>query len=236
MTPTGWLAYRNTVYGFQFFYPQDASITAQDEDYVQIHLAIAPGTSLVSKYLEVFGRSDDGTCKGAYGGTVTYVIVNGYIFLREEGRDQGADQVHDWVSYSTRQGNVCISFNFTLHSCNPDSCFPPVPVFDKAAETSVFTQILRTFSLLPAAPTPSATPDDTQPTSLPIRDFTIVVSGEFKLIGYMNCNEVANYQWIVEPCNGESGGCWISQTPLFGTSYAGFLRWEGNEYCGWNIP
>lgn len=235
-SPTGWQVYQNTAYGFQFFYPSDASITVRQEGYVQIHLTIVPGTNLVSKYLEVYWRNDDGICRGTYGGTVTNIIFNGYVFLREEGRDQGAGQVYEWISYSTRQGNACLSFNFILHSGNPDMYSPPVPLFDKAAESAIFTQVVRTFSMLPVAPTPSMTPDDTQTAPLPIRDFNTVVSGEFKLIGYMRCSDVANYQWDVEACNGESGGCWISRTPLFGTSYSGFLRWEANRYCGWNIP
>jgi len=69
------------------------------------------------------------------------------------------------------------------------------------------------------------------PTVLPIYDFNT-----FKVIGSMSCNEVANYTWRQEACNAESGGCWISQTPLFENNYAGFFRHDGNTICGMNIP
>jgi hypothetical protein len=69
------------------------------------------------------------------------------------------------------------------------------------------------------------------PTTLPIYDFHT-----FKVIGTMNCNEVQNYTWRQEACNAESGGCWISQTPLFENDYSGFFRHDGNTICGMNIP
>jgi hypothetical protein len=69
------------------------------------------------------------------------------------------------------------------------------------------------------------------PTLLPIYDFNT-----FKVIGTMACSEVANYTWRQEACNAESGGCWISQTPLFENNYAGFFRHDGNTICEMNIP
>jgi len=69
------------------------------------------------------------------------------------------------------------------------------------------------------------------PTVLPIYDFNT-----FSVIGTLGCSEVATYTWRQEACNGESGGCWISQTPLFGNSYSGFFRHDGNTICGMNIP
>ena len=69
------------------------------------------------------------------------------------------------------------------------------------------------------------------PTVLPIYDFNT-----FGVIGTLSCSEVASYTWRQEACNGESGGCWISQSPLFGNSYAGFFRHDGNTICQMNIP
>jgi hypothetical protein len=69
------------------------------------------------------------------------------------------------------------------------------------------------------------------PALLPIYDFNT-----FNVIGTMACSEVASHTWRQEACNGESGGCWISQTPLFGNNYAGFLRHDGNTICSMNIP
>ncbi len=69
------------------------------------------------------------------------------------------------------------------------------------------------------------------PTVLPIYDFNT-----FNVIGTLSCSNEALLTWRQEACNGESGGCWISQTPLFGNSYAGFFRHDGNTICGLNIP
>ena len=69
------------------------------------------------------------------------------------------------------------------------------------------------------------------PTVLPIYDFNT-----FTVIGTMSCSEFATHIWRQEACNGESGGCWISQTPLFEKDYAGFFRHDGNTICGLNIP
>ncbi len=71
----------------------------------------------------------------------------------------------------------------------------------------------------------------TIPTVLPIYDFNT-----FKVIGTMSCSEFPNHTWRQEACNGESGGCWISQTLLFENNYAGFLRHDGNTICGLNLP
>jgi hypothetical protein len=69
------------------------------------------------------------------------------------------------------------------------------------------------------------------PTVLPIYDFHT-----FQVIGTLSCSEFISYAWRQEPCNGESGGCWISQTPLFENNYAGFFRHDGNTICGLNLP
>jgi hypothetical protein len=71
----------------------------------------------------------------------------------------------------------------------------------------------------------------TIPTLLPIYDFKT-----FGVIGTMACSEIVNYAWRQEACNGESGGCWISTTPLFGNNYSGFFRHDGNTICGLQIP
>lgn len=69
------------------------------------------------------------------------------------------------------------------------------------------------------------------PTLLPIYDFNT-----FGVIGTMACTEVVNYAWRQEACNGESGGCWISMTPLFGNNRAGFFRHDGITVCGFQLP
>jgi hypothetical protein len=53
---------------------------------------------------------------------------------------------------------VCANFVFVLHSTNPDVYQYPPPLFDKAAESAVFGQIVHTFTWLPATATPTLTP------------------------------------------------------------------------------
>ena len=69
------------------------------------------------------------------------------------------------------------------------------------------------------------------PTVLPIYNFDT-----FKVIGTLTCDESSKYTWIPETCNGESGGCWVSTTPVFDSSHAGFLRYDGITICGLNLP
>jgi len=71
----------------------------------------------------------------------------------------------------------------------------------------------------------------TKPTVLPVYDFNT-----HKAIGTLACSDVNTHTWDTEPCNGESGGCWISTTPLFGYNRAGFLRYEGNAICNLGLP
>jgi hypothetical protein len=80
------------------------------------------------------------------------------------------------------------------------------------------------FRLPPAVANPANT-------LLPIYDFNT-----FQVIGNMSCSEAARYSWTPETCSGESGGCWVSSTPLFGSSYAGFLRHDGITICFWKLP
>jgi hypothetical protein len=66
---------------------------------------------------------------------------------------------------------------------------------------------------------------------LPIYDFNT-----FQVIGHMSCSEAASHSWTPETCSGESGGCWVSSTPLFGSTYAGFMRHDGITICFWKLP
>ena len=99
---------------------------------------------------------------------------------------------------------------------------------------AIYYSVVEPASTPSPTPTPTVTPTVTptsMPITLPIYDFNT-----FQVIGGMSCSEVANYVWNAETCNGESGGCQVSQTPLFGKDHAGFLRYEGNTICGLNLP
>ena len=154
-----WLHYANSVYGFEFYYPPDASITAQDDNHVQMYFTVTPGTNLVTKYLELYLSDASGGCPIHNIGTPAgYEIINGYRFQLGTGGDAGAGQIHEWTTYTTQQGNACISFTFILHSGNIGAFPTGIPQFDKTAESALFPQILNTFHLLSPTPAPSATP------------------------------------------------------------------------------
>jgi hypothetical protein len=81
-------------------------------------------------------------------------VFNGIPFFKQIGGDAGVGHLHEWVGYSTLKNNACISMDFVLHSLHAGNFATPVPEFDKAAESAVFTQIMSTF----AWSTPTITP------------------------------------------------------------------------------
>ena len=82
--------------------------------------------------------------------TSEIVTVNGLSFLKQTGGDGAAGNLYQWVAYSTFKDNVCVSLDFILHSLNPGNFPVPPPVFDYAAESAVFGQIVSTYAWLPA--------------------------------------------------------------------------------------
>jgi hypothetical protein len=208
-------------------------------------MSITPGTNLVSKYLEQYVSQNDGDCGSALGGETTgAVVINGYTFTRQEGRDQGAGQIHEWVSYSTIQGSSCISFNFVLHSGNPGNYDPPVPLFDKVAESAVFMQIMQTFSMLPATATPS--PTSTSPALLGPYGVVFVKSNDvlnirigagvgYPIIGKFSFDEAGVYR--TGPSTVAAGATWFQvQNPTGGTGWVNsYYLTEvvgGSTFCG----
>jgi hypothetical protein len=163
-----WLRYYNSAYNFEFYYPADASIAAQDDGFVQIYFAVAPGTNLVEKYLELHVSAASQACPSLYAGTPAgTVIVNGASLQIGTGSDAGAGQLREYTTYSTQQDNACFGLTFILHSGNIDAFPAGTPEFDKAAESALFPMILNTFRLVTSTatsmptPTPTVTPSST---------------------------------------------------------------------------
>jgi hypothetical protein len=159
--PGDWLTYFNPYYGFQFKYLPQAQIVDQDFNFLRMNLPYVPGTNLHEKYLEVIVAENATTCSSplATQSMLTSsetITINGISFLKETGEDGGAGHLHQWIAYSTLNNNACVSLDFVLHSLNPGNFPTPPPVFDFAAETAVFRDIVATFVWLP--PTPSPTP------------------------------------------------------------------------------
>jgi len=157
--PTDWSTYSNTTYGFQFQYPPGSERHFETPSSILIQLPIAPGTNLREKYVQVSARAAD-PCQSPLisrpGSPTETVVINGISFFKQIGDDAGAGHLHQWVSYSTLKNNDCISMDFVLHSLDPGNFATPIPVFDKAAESAVFAEMMSTFAWT-AAPGPTAT-------------------------------------------------------------------------------
>jgi len=162
-TPVGgdWLTYTNPKYGFQLRYPPQGQLISQSDNYAKINLPFTPGTNLRDKYLEIQVTETLNPCRTSLSGVVTAsetVTINRISFLRETGMDGAAGNFYDWVAYSTLRGTTCISLGFVLHSLDPGALPTPVVIFDKAAESVVFAQVVCTCSWLAPTDTQKPTP------------------------------------------------------------------------------
>ncbi len=175
--PAGdWLTYTNSTYGFQFKYPPQAVIAPDgDFNFVRIDLPFVQGTNLREKYLEAIVVENPDNCRSPLASssmleTSDIVEINGITFLKQTGGDAGAGNIHEWVAYSTRNDNACVSLDFILHSLNAGNFPTPPPIFNFAVESAVFDQIVSTFAWL--AQVPTATPTASAPVESPTPIFT----------------------------------------------------------------
>jgi photosystem II stability/assembly factor-like uncharacterized protein len=171
-TMSEWLTYTNPTYGFEFKYPPQSQISNQQNNFVHIGLPIQPGTNLGEKYLETVVTENPSICQSPFATSSMLVSsetvnINGISYLKQTGGDAGAGNFYDWVAYSTSHTTNCISMGFVLHSHNPGNYNPPVPVFDKAAESAVFLQIMQTLAWASSAPTNTPTPASNPGTIIP---------------------------------------------------------------------
>jgi len=163
MSPTAnWLTYTNARYAFKFMYPPQGQITDQEENYATIALPFAAGTNLREKFLNLRVTENVTTCQSPLATlsileTTETVTINGLTFLKQTGGDRGAGNIHQWIAYSISQGSTCVNMDFILHSLNPGNYPTPPPVFDMAAESAVFEDIVETFTWLNVSSTSTAT-------------------------------------------------------------------------------
>jgi hypothetical protein len=191
----GWLTFTDSTFGFQFQYPGQSTIDPGGTDsFTRIYLPIVPGTNLGHKYLEMIARTDTGTCQSPLATesmleTTESVVINGITFLKQTGGDATAGHMNTWTAYSTSRDTACVSMDFILRAANPGNFATPVPIFDEAAESAVFGQIMSTYSWLALAPTltptppfvftPAATLTTTPlPTSTPVASLAGTVTGQ----------------------------------------------------------
>ncbi|MGB7538479.1 MAG: SH3 domain-containing protein [Anaerolineales bacterium] len=162
--PPGWICYQNALYAFEVCYPADATINEEAADHIRIDLAIAPGTNLSEKWMNVDGRTIPPDCESPQasgydpGAIDSHTrTIAGLEFLVQAASEGAAGNIYQWTGYSTVRDSVCASLTGILHSTNPAMYSTPPAEFDKVAESEVFEQIASTFRWLDAAtPTPPA--------------------------------------------------------------------------------
>ena len=166
-TPTStpasdWIPFINTKYGFQFLYPNGSQLLAgATATYARINLPFVPGTNLASKYLEVIVAENFSTCQSPLTTnpdheTAETVVINGISWLKQTGSDATTGHINIWNAYSASRDNVCVSLDFVLRAADPGDFTTPPPLFDKAAESAVFGQIVGTYAWFTVA-TPTST-------------------------------------------------------------------------------
>lgn len=172
--PGDWLTFTNSTFDFQFKYPPSSWIeTGGTDTNTIIHLPRAPGTNLGTKYLQMIVAENANPCQSPLATqtmleTSETVVINGISFLKQTGQDGTAGHINKWTAYSTFRNNVCVSLDFVLRAANPGAFTTPPPLYDEAAESAVFGQIVSTYAWLGVTPTatftPTATPSEPTPT------------------------------------------------------------------------
>ena len=125
------------------------------------------GTNLASKYLEVIVAENFSTCQSPLSSNPSHetsetVVINGISWLKQTGGDATAGHINTWTAYSTSRDNVCVSLDFVLRAANPGVFTTPPPLFDEAAESAVFGQIVGTYAWFTVAtPTSTGLPTET---------------------------------------------------------------------------
>lgn len=149
--PEGWSVYSDAAHGFSFAYPPEGQISDRQDGYARIGgLPIAPGTTLVEKYLEVNVSPEAHPCPSPTvnvetAGSAQETALGGLTFLRQSGGGVATGNIYEWAAYSTQSDGLCASLTFVLHYTDPANYVNPPPVFDRAAEEELFAEILATF-------------------------------------------------------------------------------------------
>lgn len=221
--PADWICYQNALYAFEVCYPADATLSDETADHVRINLTIAPGTNLHEKWMDVDGRTIPPDCESPQASGYDPSAIDeetqsiaGLDFLVQSASEGAAGNLYHWIGYSTERDNVCASLTGVLHSVQPGNYSTPPPVYDDAAESAVFEQIVNTFRWLEAAtPTPptdeTATATFTENTncrrgaSIDHEIVTYLRKGQVALI--VGRNEDSSW-WLIQ-VPGSAVRCWV---------------------------
>lgn len=143
-----WLAYHDDLGGFSIQHPLTWQQIQNPGYPVVFSLPAAPGTTLLEKRMEISVISSSTACSestylGATGSQA--VTINGVDFLKETGSGIALGNFYEWTGYSTVKGSTCISITFVLHSADPGVYATEPAPFDKAAESQIFDEMIKTF-------------------------------------------------------------------------------------------
>jgi heat shock protein HslJ len=152
-----WPVYQNATFGFEIGYPEGgANPPTGNDNSMRIDLPFVAGTNLQEKYLQIDASSGATECASPL--TAGYapgqlspetVTIGGLDWTKVSGSDAGAGNYYDFTAYTTTQGDTCVSLSFMLHSTAAQNYTPPLPEFDRNAESAVFEQIVATFKWMP---------------------------------------------------------------------------------------
>jgi hypothetical protein len=143
--------YQDVKYNFKFTLPSGATITSQTDNNGRVDLPFSSGTNLHEKYVQVDVVENANPCVSPLLGsqvTPQNVTINNITFAQQTSSEGAAGNFYDTVAYSTVRNNACISLSFVLHSVNANNFPTPPPVFDKNAESAVFTTIVNSYNLI----------------------------------------------------------------------------------------
>ncbi len=145
---TGWSTYLNARYGFSFQIPPGSTITSQTDTGGRVYLPFAAGTTLLDKYLNVSVAEGVSPCVAPGSNpnvAPTTAMFNGIPWLKQTWVEGATSHMGSWTAYSYAKDNACISLSFLLWSVSNGPLPTPLPEYDPAAESVVFTQIMSSY-------------------------------------------------------------------------------------------
>ncbi len=145
---SGWNTWINETYAFSFMYPPGSTVDNKSDTSGRLSLPIISGTNLRQKWLDVTVAEGVSPCEspGTHPiDTSEAVTFNGILFLKQTWGEGATSHRADVTAYSTAKGGACISLTFVLWSVVPQVLETPPPLFDRGAESAVFTQIMSTY-------------------------------------------------------------------------------------------
>lgn len=145
---TGWNTYLDEAYAFSFMFPPGSTVSTQSDTGGRVYLPVTAGTNLSRKWVDVSVAEGVSPCESP--GThptdsSEAVTFNGILFLKQTWGEGAMSHRADITAYSTAKGSACITLSFVLWSVVPEVLETPPPVFDRGAESAVFTQIMGTY-------------------------------------------------------------------------------------------